>query len=114
MPERIIGLTVVAIGTSLPELVTSVVAAKKGETDIAVGNVIGSCIFNILLVAGVSSLFSPLTFSITGNLFDALVALAAVLLLWVLTLVGGKKIGKVAGAIMLVSFVGYYDYLFLA
>ena len=114
VPQRVIGLTVVAIGTSLPELVTSVVAAKKGETDIAVGNVIGSCIFNILLVAGVSSLFYPLTFSLSGNLVDALVALAAVLLLWVLILIGGKKIGRVAGAVMLTSFVGYYVYLFLA
>ena len=114
VPQRIIGLTVVAIGTSLPELVTSVVAAKKGETDIAVGNVIGSNIFNILLVAGAASLFYPLTFSLSGNLVDALVALAAVLLLWVLILIGGKKIGRAAGAIMLASFIGYYVYLFLA
>ncbi|MGN0823106.1 MAG: calcium/sodium antiporter, partial [Candidatus Gallimonas sp.] len=78
--ERVIGLTVVAIGTSLPELVTSVVAAKKGETDIAVGNVIGSNIFNILLVAGASSLFCPLAFTTGGNLVDACVALAAAVL----------------------------------
>ena len=114
VPQRVIGLTVVAIGTSLPELVTSVVAAKKGETDIAVGNVIGSNLFNILLVAGTSSLFYPLTFSISGNLVDALVALAAVLLLLILALIGKKQLGKVAGAIMLASFVGYYVYLFLA
>lgn len=111
--ERIIGLTVVAIGTSLPELVTSVVAAVKGETDIAVGNIIGSNIFNIFFVAGVSSLFYPLSFSVSGNLVDALVALGATALLFALALVKGHKLGKLSGALMLVCFIGYYVYLFL-
>ena len=110
---RIIGLTVVAIGTSLPELVTSVVAAKKGETDIAVGNIIGSNIFNIFLVAGAASLFHPLPFSLEGNLVDAVVAYGAVILLSCLALFKGHKLGKVAGAIMLMCFVGYYVYLFV-
>ena len=113
VPERIIGLTVVAIGTSLPELVTSVVAARKGETDIAVGNIIGSNIFNILLVAGASSLFHPLVFSLEGNLIDSLVALAAALLLVFIALVGGKKLGRIGGAVMLACYIGYYVYLFL-
>ena len=113
VPERIIGLTVVAIGTSLPELVTSVVAAKKGETDIAVGNVIGSNVFNILLVAGASSLFHPLAFTLEGNLIDSLVALAAALLLVFIAVVGRKKLSRVGGAVMLLSFIGYYVYLFL-
>ena len=77
MSERIIGLTVVAVGTSLPELVTSVLAAAKKQTDIAVGNIIGSNIFNILFIAGVSALVAPLEFRLTDNLVDALVALAA-------------------------------------
>lgn len=111
--ERIIGLTVVAIGTSLPELVTSVVAAKKGETDIAVGNIIGSNIFNIFLVAGVSSLFYPLAFTIEGNMIDAIVALGAALLLFGLSLFKKHKLGKAAGAVMLLCFVGYYVYLFI-
>ncbi len=111
--ERIIGLTVVAIGTSLPELVTSVVAAAKGETDIAVGNIIGSNIFNVFIVAGLSSLFYPLTFTLEGNLVDALVALGAAALLFVLALFKGHKLGKVSGAFMLVCFIGYYTYLFL-
>lgn len=111
--ERIIGLTVVAIGTSLPELVTSVVAAVKGETDIAVGNIIGSNIFNIFFVAGVSSLFYPLTFSLQGNLADAIVAFAAAVLLFVLALFKGHKLGKFAGALMLGCFIGYYVYLFI-
>ncbi|MDE5896977.1 MAG: calcium/sodium antiporter [Clostridia bacterium] len=112
--ERIIALTVVAIGTSLPELVTSVVAAKKGETDIAVGNVIGSNIFNILLIAGISSLVYPLPFEPSRNLVDALAALAAVVLLYALALFKGHKIGKFGGAVMLGCFVGYYAYLFVA
>ncbi len=112
--ERIIGLTVVAIGTSLPEIVTSVVAAHKGETDIAVGNIIGSNIFNILLIAGISSLVYPLPFVIEKNMIDALVALAAVVLLYGFALVKGHRLGRVAGATMLVCFVGYYVYLFLA
>ena len=111
--ERIIGLTVVAIGTSLPELVTSVVAAAKGETDIAVGNVIGSNIFNIFFVAGIASLFYPLTFTVAGNLVDALVALGAAVLLLVCALLGRRKLGRAAGAVMTLSFIGYYLYLFL-
>ena len=113
VPEDIIGLTVVAIGTSLPELVTSVVAAAKGETDIAVGNIIGSNIFNIFLVAGVSSLFWPLAFDYPNNLIDGLVALGAALLLYGCALLGRKKLGRIAGALMVLSFIGYYVYLFL-
>ena len=111
--ERIIALTVVAIGTSLPELVTSVVAARKGETDIAVGNVVGSNIFNILLIAGISSLVHPLPFVLDKNLVDALVAFGAVVLLYVLALFKKHEIGKVGGAIMLACFIGYYVYLFI-
>ena len=113
VPEDIIGLTVVAIGTSLPELVTSAVAAAKGETDIAVGNIIGSNIFNIFLVAGVSSLFWPLAFDYPNNLIDGLVALGAAVLFLICALAGRRKLGKIAGAVMLLSFAGYYTYLFL-
>lgn len=113
VPERIIGLTVVAIGTSLPELVTSAVAAVKGETDIAIGNVIGSNLFNILLIAGISSLVYPLTFTIAENLIDALVALGAAALLFAFALLPKRRLGKVAGAVLLAAFVGYYVYLFL-
>ena len=113
VPERIIGLTVVAIGTSLPELVTSVVAAKKGETDIAVGNVIGSNIFNILLVAGTASLFHPLAFLPEANLIDSLVSLCAALLLVFLAIVGKNKLGRMGGAVMVGAFIVYYVYLFM-
>lgn len=111
--ERIIGLTVVAIGTSLPELVTSVVAAAKGETDIAVGNVIGSNIFNILLIGGISSLIHPLSFTVEGNLIDALVALAAAMLLYLFAFFDGNRLGKPAGLVLLAGFAAYYVYLFL-
>lgn len=114
MPERVIALTVVAIGTSLPELVTSVVAAAKGETDIAVGNIIGSNIFNILLIAGLSAIVYPLPFLPDKNLVDALVALGAAVLLYAFALFNGHKLGKVAGVVMLSCFVGYYVYLFVA
>ena len=113
VPDDIIGLTVVAIGTSLPELVTSVVAAAKGETDIAVGNIIGSNIFNIFLVAGVSSLFWPLAFHYPNNLIDGLVALGAAVLLYACALIGRKKLGRIAGILMLLAFVSYYVYLFV-
>ncbi len=93
MSERVIGLTVVAVGTSLPELVTSVLAAAKKQTDIAVGNIIGSNIFNILFFAGVSALVAPLEFRLTDNLVDALVALAAVLLLYWLAMFDKHRLG---------------------
>ena len=112
VPERIIALTVVAVGTSLPELVTSVVAAAKGETDIAIGNVIGSNIFNVLLIAGVSSLVFPLSFTLEANLIDALVALGAAVLLFFFALLPQRKLGKFAGIVLLGCFLGYYVYLF--
>ena len=113
MSERVIGLTVVAVGTSLPELVTSVVAAAKRQTDIAVGNIIGSNIFNILFIAGISSLVAPLEFRMTDNLIDALVALAAALLLYFLAMFDGHRLGRVAGVVFLLGYAAYYVYLFL-
>lgn len=113
MSERVIGLTVVAVGTSLPELVTSVVAAAKRQTDIAVGNIIGSNIFNILFIAGISSLVAPLEFRMTDNLIDALVALAAALLLCFLAMFDGHRLGRAAGVVFLLGYAAYYVYLFL-
>lgn len=113
MSERVIGLTVVAVGTSLPELVTSVVAAAKKQTDIAVGNIIGSNIFNILFIAGVSALVAPLEFRLTDNLVDALVALAAALLLYWLAMFDKHRLGRAAGVVFLLGYAAYYVYLFL-
>ncbi len=111
--ENIIGLTIVAIGTSLPELVTSVTAARKGETDIAVGNIIGSNIFNILMVAGVSAAIYPLVFE-SAFIIDAFIALGAAVLLAVLGYLKGNEIRRWGGVVFLVGFVAYYVYLFIS
>ncbi len=113
--QKIIGLTVVAIGTSLPELITSVVAARKGETDIAIGNIVGSNIFNILMVAGLSALIMPLPFSSQGVSFlaDGLIALGAAALLALCAYLPKHKLNKVGGGIMLAGFAAYYAYLFI-
>ena len=113
--QKIIGLTVVAIGTSLPELITSVVAAKKGETDIAVGNIVGSNIFNIMLVAGLSAVIMPLPFASQGATFlwDGVIAFGAAALLALCAYLPGHKINRVGGGVMLASFAAYYAYLFI-
>ena len=110
--DRVIGLTVVAIGTSLPELVTSVTAAIKGQTDIAVGNIVGSNIFNILMVAGLSSAILPIG-GASAFLVDGIIALAAAVLLAVLGYLKGNKITRTGGIILLAGFVAYYVYLFV-
>ena len=116
VPQKVIGLTVVAIGTSLPELITSVVAAKKGDTDLAVGNIIGSNLFNILFVVGLSAVITPLPFVSEGSSFliDGIIALGAAGLLAVLAYLPKHKIKRWGGILMLVSFVAYYAYLFIA
>lgn len=111
MSEKFIGLTVVALGTSLPELFTSVIAAKKGKADIAIGNIVGSNIFNILLVIGVSSLIIPVTFEMSF-VIDCLVAVAAGVILW-LCVFRKKKLKRLDGVIMLVSYAAYFVYLLL-
>lgn len=103
--ERIIGLTMIAFGTSLPELVTSVTAARKGKTDIAIGNIIGSNIFNILCVAGVTAAFVPLSFN--GFLSDSIIALGAAVLLSFLCYLPGHAIRRWGGIVMLAGFVLY-------
>ena len=113
--ENIIGLTVVAIGTSLPELITSVVAAKKGETDIAVGNIVGSNLFNILFVGGLSSLVFPLPFAPGGNSFlpDGIIALGAAVILSVFAYMPGHKLKKWQGFVLVAGAVAFYAYTVL-
>lgn len=109
MSERLIGLTIVALGTSLPELVTSVTAAIKGKADIAVGNVVGSNIFNILFVVGTTALITPVAYS-AGFVVDSIVAIAAMVLLLVFV-IPRKKLNRPAGIVMLVCYAGYFIYL---
>ena len=109
MSERLIGLTIVAFGTSLPELVTSATAAVKGKADIAVGNIVGSNIFNILFVVGTSALITPVAYA--ANFFvDSIVCIATVVLLWVLV-VKNKRLGRAGGVCMLVCYAAYFVYL---
>ena len=103
--DRIMGLTIVAFGTSLPELVTSVTASLKGKTDIAIGNIVGSNIFNILFVIGTASLISPIPFA-NKFIFDCIVAIATAALLWVLCL-PKKKLTRSSGVIMLIAYFMY-------
>ncbi|MBO4579344.1 MAG: calcium/sodium antiporter [Clostridiales bacterium] len=109
--DTIIGLTVVAFGTSLPELVTSIVAHRKGENDIAIGNVIGSNLFNILFVLGMSSTISPLTIE-TYNVKDGIFCLLAAVLVFLFGLTG-KKVNRLEGGIMILIYTAYLVFICL-
>ena len=111
MSERFIGLTVVALGTSLPELFTSVTAARKGNADIAIGNIVGSNIFNILFVVGLSSMIIDVPFAPNFRI-DMVVAIAAAAFLWLASLAKGKLV-RWHGAVMLAGYVGYFVYLLM-
>lgn len=111
MSERLIGLTIIALGTSLPELVTSVTAARKKSTDIAIGNIVGSNIFNILFVAGTTALVTVVPYQ-ASFLVDSIVAVATVVLLLVL-LLPKKRLSKLSGVIMLLAYAGYFVYLII-
>ena len=109
IPSMIIGMTIVAMGTSLPELVTSIVAARKDEVDMALGNVLGSNIFNILLVLGVASAISPVGFALE-NIIDIafLIIISAITLVFAWT---SKEINRKEGIIMLVLYAAYMVYI---
>ena len=111
MSERFIGLTVVALGTSLPELFTSVTAARKGNADIAIGNIVGSNIFNILFVVGLSSMVINVPFAANFRI-DMLVAIASCVFIWLAAL-KSKKLARWAGFTMLLGYVGYFVYLLM-
>ncbi|MBQ4890083.1 calcium/sodium antiporter [Shewanella sp. MMG014] len=107
--EVVIGLTIVAIGTSMPELVTSIVAALKGESDIAIGNVVGSNLFNILGILGVTALIHPIISNEISQIdWVVMIALAAVLLPFAYT---GLRIGRREAAVLVASYLGYISYL---
>ena len=111
MDDRLIGLTIVAFGTSLPELVTSVTAAKKGKADIAIGNIVGSNIFNILFVVGTTALITSVTFKI-NFMIDSVIAILAGVLLWI-GVIKDMKLKRPIGIVMLVGYVAYFVYLLL-
>lgn len=113
LSDKLIGLTIVAMGTSLPELVTSIIASVKGENDIAIGNVLGSNIYNILLILGVSSSINPIVFS--NSLFiDILFLIFISLLLGVFMFNNKKKVlklNKLEGLVLVLLYVGYMSYI---
>ena len=111
LSERFIGLTIVALGTSLPELVTSVSAAIKGKADIAIGNIVGSNIFNILFVVGTTALIIPVVFE-PKFLIDTFIAFGAGLVL-LLCVAKRKKLVRMHGVIMLIGYIAYFIYLMM-
>lgn len=112
LSESFIGLTIVALGTSLPELVTSVTAAKKGNADIAIGNIVGSNIFNILFVLGTTALITPIPFA-SNFLIDSVIAILAGVLLWI-SVFKTKKLTRMWGIIMLLCYAAYFVYLYVS
>lgn len=111
LSETVVGLTVVAVGTSLPELVTSVVAARKKQNDIAVGNVIGSNIFNILFILGMSSTLGTITTD--GHAAtDTLVLIGVCVITYLFALIN-KKINRPAGIVMIILYLAYTSYLLI-
>ncbi|MCR5826035.1 MAG: calcium/sodium antiporter [Oscillospiraceae bacterium] len=111
LSENLIGLTIVALGTSLPELVTSVIAARKNELDMAIGNVVGSNVFNILMILGVASTLSPIAF-IPENVTDIAFLLAFSALVWVFCMVK-KRLYRLGGSVMLAIYAAYTVYICL-
>ena len=109
IPEAVIALTVVAVGTSLPELATSLIAAVKGENDIAIGNVVGSNFLNIVIIMGISPLCRPVE-TIGIKTFD-LIALLVVSFALVPMLYTGKKLGRISGGILVLLYIAYTTYL---
>lgn len=109
MSQTLVGLTICAIGTSLPELVTSVVAARKKQVDMALGNVIGSNIFNILFVLGISTAISPIAV-ITENLVDVVLLILMSLIVWIFTWTK-ERVNRAEGACMVLLYIGYWVYI---
>ena len=111
MSEWLVGLTIVSIGTSLPELVTSVVAAFKKESEIAIGNIVGSNIFNILFILGFSATISPINVNVTA-LFDVVFLLVISVVTYIFAL-SSRKISRIEGLFMLLAYLGYMTYIIM-
>ena len=111
LSEKLISLTILAIGTSLPELVTSVTAAVKGNSDIAIGNIIGSNIFNILLIIGVSSMIHPITYNLSYN-FDISILVISTLIIAIFPFIQPKdKMSRANGVIYFLMYLMYLGFL---
>lgn len=108
VPSIIIGLTIVAVGTSLPELATSIIAAKKGETDLALGNVIGSNISNIILILGVVGVITPM--AVSQTILTDLLTLFVFTLVFVFMSLRKKQVGKMEGIILLCMYISYITF----
>ncbi len=109
LSENLIGLTIVACGTSLPELTTSVVAARKNEVDMALGNAVGSNIFNILMVLGIASALSPISF-IGENIIDIIILVGFTFLVWLMAWTK-HRLSKLEGWLMILLYAGYLVYI---
>ena len=109
LSQTLIGLTIVAMGTSLPELVTSVVAARKGQVDMALGNVIGSNVFNILLVLGLAGVISPMGV-LMENLIDGIILVGMSAIVWIFAWCR-KEISRTEGMIMIAVYAAYMGYI---
>ena len=113
MSEKLVGLTIVAMGTSLPELVTSAVAALKGEEDMALGNILGSNIFNILLIIGISSVISPILVSST-LIVDFVFLIVVTLFIGIVVFFNKdeeKRLGRIHGIIFVLLYASYIMYI---
>ena len=108
MSDTLIGLTIVAVGTSLPELVTSIAAARKNEVDMAIGNVLGSNIFNILLILGATAVISPVSF-VAENLTDAWIMVFCSVMVWIFTWTG-ERLVRWEGAVMVACYAAFLVY----
>jgi len=113
MSEKTIGLTVVAIGTTLPELATSVMAIRKGQVDLAVGNALGSCIFNVGLIFGVTAIIAPSSLP-DGGVRSLLVMVGLAVMLIVMSRIDGGRIGRRSGVVLLLLYVGSVTYELVA
>ena len=111
MSDTLIGLTVVSLGTSLPELVTSIVAARKGENDIALGNVVGSNVFNICFVLGLSTAIHPIAIS-SDIVIDTVILLVICVVVWI-SASKNRSLGRVIGSMMMLTYVAYLAYIIM-
>lgn len=111
MSQNLVGLTIIAVGTSLPELVTSIVASRKGESDIALGNVIGSNLFNIFFILGISAFIHPI--SVTTEVFVDMAVMLVVSVVVYIFAITNKKINKIEGSILAITYLAYMTFIII-